>query len=141
MSTPAGARQNRRDPSDEPIATLVQDVGRDLALLIRQEVELAKAETRQSAKKVAMGAGMLGGSGVAGTMAALFASLALWWALSGPLGRGWSALLVAAIWLVIAAGMALLGRHEVAQAGGLPQTAATARQIPEALAGKDTVTR
>lgn len=137
MTSAGGSRPTGRDPSSEPISALLQDVGRDLATLVRQEVELAKAETRQSAKRAALGAGMVGGSGVASTMALLFASLAAWWALGGPLGRGWAALLIAAAWLVVAAGMAALGRRQLAEVQGLPQTAATARQIPEAMAGRD----
>ena len=46
---------------------------------------------------------MLGGAGVAGHFVLLFLSIALWWGLGNEIGRGWSALVVAVVWAVIAA--------------------------------------
>lgn len=43
-------------PADRPLGELVTDVSRDLGLLVRQEVELAKSELRESVKQLAKGA-------------------------------------------------------------------------------------
>ena len=119
------------------VGEIFADISRDLSTLIRQETELAKAEMRQSATKAAKGAGMLGGAGVAGHFVLLFLSVALWWGLGNETGRGWSALVVAALWALIAAVLAAIGKHELTQVKGIPQTTQTAREIPDALKGNE----
>jgi hypothetical protein len=119
------------------VGELFADISRDLSTLIRQETELAKAEMRQSAAKAGKGAGMLGGAGVAGHFVLLFLSIALWWGLGNETGRGWAALVVAAVWAVIAAVLASVGRREIKQVKGIPQTTQTAREIPDALKGNE----
>ena len=119
------------------VGELFADISRDLSTLIRQETELAKAEMRESATKAGKGAGMLGGAGVAGHFVLLFLSIALWWGLGNQIGRGWSALVVAVIWAVIAAVLLSIGRRELKQVKGIPQTTQTAREIPDALKGNE----
>lgn len=119
------------------VGDIFADISRDLSTLIRQETELAKAELRQSATRAGAGAGMLGGAGVAGHFVLLFLSIALWWSLGSAIGRGWSAVVVAVIWAVIAAVLAAMGRSKLKQVKGIPQTTATAREIPDALKGNE----
>jgi hypothetical protein len=119
------------------VGELFADISRDLSTLIRQETELAKAEMRESAARAGKGAGLLGGAGVAGHFVLLFLSIALWWGLGNEIGRGWSALVVAAIWAVVAAVLATIGRREIKQVKGIPQTTQTAREIPDALKGNE----
>lgn len=119
------------------VGDILTDISRDLSTLIRQETELAKAEMRQSATRAGKGAGMLGGAGVAGHFVLLFLSVALWWGLGNEMGRGWSALVVAVLWAVIAAVLASIGRREIKQVKGIPQTTQTAREIPDALKGNE----
>ncbi|WP_353952032.1 phage holin family protein [Knoellia sp. S7-12] len=119
------------------VGDLFADITRDLSTLIRQETELAKAEIRQSAMKAGKGAGMLGGAALAGHFMLMFLSISLWWGLGNEIGRGWSALVVAAVWAVIAAVLARIGRSEIKQAKGIPQTTQTAREIPDALKGNE----
>jgi hypothetical protein len=119
------------------VGELFADISRDLSALIRQETELAKAELRQSASKAGKGAGMLGGAGVAGHFVLLFLSIALWWGVGNETGRGWSALIVAAVWAVIALVLVTIGRRERKQVKGIPQTTETAREIPDALKGNE----
>jgi hypothetical protein len=128
------------DPSSRSLSNvgdIFADISRDLSTLIRQETELAKAEVRQSATRAGTGAGMLGGAGVAGHFVLLFLSIALWWGLGSSSGRGWSAVVVAVIWAVIAAVLAAMGRAKLKQVKGIPQTTATAREIPDALKGNE----
>jgi hypothetical protein len=112
-------------------------VAEDLSILMRQEVELARAEIRQSATRAGKGAGMLAGAGLGGYMVALFASAAAWWGIGDSTGHGWSALIVAAIWLVIASILGLLGRRELSAVSGTPRTVQTAKKIPDALRGNE----
>ncbi|WP_235565196.1 phage holin family protein [Arthrobacter sp. Soil764] len=101
--------------------------------MMRQEVELAKAEAKQSATRAGKGAGMLAGAGVGGHFVLLFLSLALMWALGAIMPLGWSALIVAVIWGIIAAVLASIGRKELKQIKGLPQTGETLSEIPPTL--------
>ena len=119
------------------VGELFADISRDLSTLIRQETELAKAELRQSATRAGKGAGMLGGAAMAGHFVLLFLSITLWWGLGNQIGRAWSALVVAVVWAVIAAVLASVGRREIKQVKGIPQTTETAREIPAALKGNE----
>src|SRR6476469_104324 len=109
---------------------------------MRQEVELAKSEIRQSATRAGKGSGMLAGAAVGGHMVLLFLSIALWWSLGNAIGRGWSALVVTVIWAVIAAVLAVVGRSSLKSAPGMPRTTDTVKDIPGALTPHpDTVAR
>jgi hypothetical protein len=119
------------------IGELLADVSQDLTTLLRQEVELAKAEVKQSATRAGKGAGMFAGAGLAGHMVLLFFSVAAWWAIGDSTGHGWSALIVAGIWLLIAAVLAILGRTELKEIKGVPQTADTVKKIPNAIKGNE----
>ncbi|WP_200913007.1 phage holin family protein [Arthrobacter sp. Leaf69] len=115
------------------LGDLLGDVTRDMSTLMRQEVELAKVELKQSATRAGKGAGMLAGAGVAGHFVLLFLSLALWWALGTLMGLGWSAVVVAVIWGIVAAILAAMGRKELNAIKGMPQTAETLQEIPPTL--------
>ena len=119
------------------IGELLADVGQDVTTLLRQEFELAKAEVRQSATRAAKGAGMFAGAGVSGHMVLLFVSIAVWWGLGNSIGHGWSAIVVAAIWLIIGALLAALGRGELKTITGVPLTADTVKKIPNAVTGNE----
>ena len=115
------------------IGELLGDVTRDLSTLMRQEVELAKAELKQTTTRAGKGAGMLAGAGIGGHFVLLFLSLALMWALGAIMALGWAALIVAVIWAIIAAVLASTGRKELQQIKGLPQTGETLSEIPPTL--------
>ncbi|MGA8790004.1 MAG: phage holin family protein [Paenarthrobacter sp.] len=116
-----------------PLGELLSDLTRDVSTLMRQEVELAKVELKESATKAGKGAGMLAGAAWAGHITVLFLSLALWWALGQLVGLGWSAVIVAVIWGIVAAVLAAKGRKELNTIKGMPQTAETVKEIPPAL--------
>ena len=125
-------------PPRQSVGDLLGDVTRDLSTLMRQEVELAKAEARQSAKAAAKGGSLYAGAAVAGHFVLLFVSIALWWALGDALDSwAWSAVIVAVIWAIVAAVLAARARAETKQVGGLPQTTDTVKKIPNALHGHE----
>jgi hypothetical protein len=132
LAQPTTVREESRS-----IGELLGDVSKDLTTLIRQEVELAKAEAKQSATKAGKGIGMFVAAGIGAFFLLLFLSISLWWAIGNQIGRGWAALIVAAIWAVIALILALVGKKELEKIKGLPQTADTVGKIPNALKGNE----
>ncbi len=119
------------------VGDLLSAVSADLTTLLRQEVELAKAEVRQSATKAGKGAGMLAGAGVAGHMVLVFVSLSACWGIAQWVGLAWGALIIAGVWALIAAVLAAQGRANLKKVQGLPRTTETAKNIPKAVAGKE----
>jgi nitrate/nitrite transporter NarK len=104
---------------------------------MRQELDLAKAEMKQEASKSGKAAGMLGGAGFAGYMVALFVSLAAWWALANGMDEAWAALIVAAVWAVIAAVLYSSGRKKMREVHLTPdRTVSTLKNVPDALKGR-----
>ena len=122
---------------ERSIGELMGDVSRDLSLLLRQEVELAKAELKESGSRIGKGSGMLAGAGVAAFLTVLFLSIALWWALGLVMGNAWSGVVVAIIWAIVAAILVTIGRGELNRVRGLPTTAETVSKIPNALKGNE----
>ena len=130
------------DPSEDTsrpsLGSLLADITTDLSTLMRQEVQLAKAELAQSAKTAGKGAGMLSGAAVAGYFVLLFLSIALWWALANLFDSfGWAALVVAILWGIVAAVLAMRGRAELREIEGAPKTADSMKKIPNALKGHE----
>lgn len=119
------------------IGEILTDVGQNVTTLLRQEVELAKAEAKQSASKAGKGIGMYAGAAVAGLLFLVFLSIAAWWALGTVIGNGWSGLIVAVVWAIIAAVLASVGKKELDKIRGLPKTAETVGQIPNAVKGHE----
>ena len=119
--------------ADTSLGDLLAEVSRDLSTLMRQEIELAKAELSQSAKRAGRGAGLLGGAGYAAIMSVLFLSIALWWGLGHLIDNGWSAVVVAVIWGVAALVLYARGRRELKAVEGAPNTAESLKKIPETL--------
>ena len=117
--------------ANESLGSLLGEVTRDISTLMRQEVELAKAELKQSAGKAGKGAGMFGGAALAGYFTLLFLSIALWWGLGHLIDNGWSAVVVALIWGIIGLVLFLRGKKELKQVEGLPQTTDSIKKIPE----------
>jgi len=130
MSDPTPSEQKAANTS---LGELLGEVTSDLSTLMRQELELAKAELRQSATRAGKGAGMLGGAAYAAMMAIFFLSVALWWALAYLVGFGWSAVIVAVLWGVIGLVLYLSGRSQLKKAEGAPQTVDTLKRIPDAV--------
>ncbi|MBX0300944.1 phage holin family protein [Cryobacterium sp. 1639] len=124
---------SERKAADTSLGDLLSEVTRDVSVLMRQEVELAKAEVKQSATRAGKGAGMLGGAGYAGHLTVLFLSFAAWWGLGHVIDIAWAAVIVAVIWGIVAAILFVLGRKEMQAIKGAPETVDSLKQIPDAL--------
>jgi putative superfamily III holin-X len=119
MAVRARSAANGRhgDLRDLGTGELVKQLSNQVSSLVRQEVQLAKAEAAEKGKKAGVGAGIFGGAGVAGllTLGSLTAFLILVLALAIP---AWaSALLVTALWAAVAGVLALQGRNKLREMG------------------------
>lgn len=124
---------SERKAADTSLGDLLGEVTRDISTLMRQEVELAKAEVRQSATRAGKGAGLFGGAGYAGHLTVLFLSFAAWWGLSHLIDIAWAALVIAVVWAIVAAVLFVLGRKELQAVKGAPRTVDSLKKIPDAL--------
>jgi MFS family permease len=101
---------------ERPVGDLVKEATEQAQTLVRQEIELAKAELSEKGKKAGIGAGMFGGAGLFG----LFAFGALTAAFIGAVDLAvpfWAAaLIVAAVYGAIAGALALTGKNKVQEA-------------------------
>jgi hypothetical protein len=111
--TVSGEGTNRPDDST---ADLLKDLSEQTTRLVRQELELAKAEVSAKGKQVGIGAGMLGGAGLLGLYAVGALTAAAIAALSLSLATWLAALIVAVIWAAAAGVAALIGKKKVRQA-------------------------
>jgi uncharacterized membrane protein YqjE len=111
------------------LGQIVGDITSDMSTLIRQEMDLAKAEMKQEVSKLGKGVGMFGGAGVAGFFALFFVSLALTYLLDNWMPVELAALIVAVVWGIAAAVLALRGRKEMKAANpALPTTQQTLKE-------------
>lgn len=101
---------------DRPTGELLRDLSDHTTTLVKQEMELAKAELQEKGKQAGLGAGMFGGAGLfgLGAFAALTACLIA--ALDQVMAIWLAALVVAVAYAVIAAVLAMTGKQKVKQA-------------------------
>ena len=101
---------------DRALADLMRDLSQQSTELIRQEIELAKAELRQKGKAAGIGAGMFGAAGLIALFAvgALTACLIL--ALATAMDAWLAALVVAVVYLAAAGVAALVGKGKMQEA-------------------------
>jgi tetrahydromethanopterin S-methyltransferase subunit G len=119
------------------LGEVMGDLTRNVSTLLQQEVALAKAELSQSGKRAGKGIGLFAGAAIAGILFLVFLSVSDWWGLGQFIGNQWSALVVAAVWVIVAIILALAGKKEMERIRGLPQTAETVGEIPNALKGHE----
>ena len=102
---------------ERPLGEVAKDLTSDLSLLVRQEIELAKAEMAEKGRTAAPGLGMFGGAGVVALCAAgaLTAFLVLVLALFLP--EWFAALAVGVVLAAVAYVLIKQGKERVAEAG------------------------
>ncbi len=109
------------DSERSSLGEIVGEITSDLSTLMRQELDLMKAELKAEATKAGTGVGMLGGAGFAGYFLLLFLSVALMAALDAVMPLGWAALIVAALWGIVAAVLAASGRTKLRNVNPKPE--------------------
>ncbi|MEH0938139.1 phage holin family protein [Micromonospora psammae] len=136
MSTSFPSGTGGPDKSQASVGELLADASRNFSLLMRQEVDLAKAELREEARTVGTTAGMFAAAAIAALLTLLFVSHALWWGLSNVMDQGWAALIVAVLWAVIGGVLASRARTQLRTIRTLARTKETAREVPDAVRGR-----
>jgi xanthine/uracil permease len=107
---------------ERSLGDLFSDLSRETTTLVRQEVQLAKAELTQSATEAARGIGMLVAGGAVAYAGLLFLLLAI---VFGLIEAGWdpwlSALVVGLVVVVIGAVLVLRARESLKPANLAPR--------------------
>jgi hypothetical protein len=119
MTAPAPGEH--RSVSDASVGELVKDVAENLTTLVRQEIELAKIETKAEVAKASKAGGAFGGAGLAGWIAIVFLSLAAMFGLGAAMPLGWAALIVGVVWAVVGGALAMYGRTKIRQVNPVPE--------------------
>ncbi len=129
MSTAAPEPTDPQPGETRSLGQIVGDITSDMSTLVRQEIDLAKSEMKQEVSKLGKGAGMLGAAGLAGYLTLFFLSFELTYLLDNWMPLELGALIVALLWGIAAAVLALRGRKEIKQAN--PQLPVTQQTIKE----------
>jgi putative superfamily III holin-X len=107
---------------ERSLGDLFSDLSRETTTLVRQEVQLAKAELTQSATEAARGIGMLVAGGAVAYAGLLFLLLAI---VFGLIEAGWeawlSAVVVGLVVVAVGAVLVLRGRESLKPANLAPQ--------------------
>jgi hypothetical protein len=113
------SRQESSDVGDlreRSLPELLKQLSQEVTQLLKQEIELAKAEVGEKGRQAGKGAGLLGSAGVIGlgAVGALTACFIL--ALNAVMPAWLAALIVAVVYGVVAAILAMQGRNRIRQA-------------------------
>ena len=109
-------RTTNSDAREMSTGELFKRLTQQTSTLVRQEVDLAKAELAQKGKESGVGAGILGGSGVLALFGVAALTTAAIAALSEAMEVWAAALIVAAVYLAVAGVLALTGRNRLQEA-------------------------
>ena len=112
----ANGQGGSADPRDHSIGELVKDLATETSTLVRQEIDLAKAEMTERGKRAGKGAGMLGAAALVGLLAAGALTACLIAALDKAMATWLAALVVTVVFGAIAAALAMAGRKQIQEA-------------------------
>jgi len=113
MSTGPYAEEDLRQ---QPIGELLKRLSTETSTLVKQELDLAKAEMAQKGKRAGVGAGFVGASGVIGLLALGALTTTLIAALDLAMPLWLAALIVTLVYGAIAGVLALKGKNKVQEA-------------------------
>jgi len=101
---------------DQSIGELVKELATETSTLVRQELDLAKAEMTERGKRAGKGAGMLGAGALVGLLAAGALTACLVAALDLAMATWLAALIVTVVYAAIAGALAMTGRKQIREA-------------------------
>lgn len=128
------ARATSQADGSASIGQLVASIKDDLTGLVRDEIELAKAELKQDAKEAALGGAMTAVAAFLGLMAFILASFALVYGVHAlGLGLGWAFLVVAGAYVLVALVLLLAARSRFGRISKAERTKTTVRDAASAL--------
>ena len=110
------SRQNEQ-LREQPIGELLKQLANETTTLVRQELDLAKAEMREKGKKAGPGFGMIGAAGGVALLALGAFTACLILALDGVMPNWLAALIVAVAYGAVAAVLYVRGKEKVDDVG------------------------
>lgn len=132
MTTTGGT--SRDDTDTMSTGQLVASIKDDLTGLVRGEIELAKAELRESAGRAGLGGALSAAAGYLAVLATVLLSIAFGYGLVAlGLHPGWAFLIAGGAYLLVAAVLALIARNRFQRVRGPERAKRTAAQFSQAL--------
>lgn len=126
MTVSGNGVATKAEPS---LGELVAAASRDASILIRSEIELAKAELTAEAKKAAVGGGMFGAAGLFGLFAFIFLSFGAVYGLDKTALDLWACfLIVGGAYLLLAGILAAVGLRSLKKMGPPERTQRTIKE-------------
>jgi uncharacterized membrane protein YqjE len=123
------AAHDDTDPRDRSLGDLVGSLSTQTSTLVRKEIELARVELQEKGKVAGRGAGLLAGGAVFGLLALGALTAALIAVLSLAMDTWIAALIVMALWAIVAAVLAKAGQNALKRATPpAPQTVETVKE-------------
>jgi hypothetical protein len=113
----ASTDQTRVGLHEQPIGELLKQLANETTTLVRQELDLAKAEMREKGRIAGPAVGMIGAAGAAALLAAGALTAFLILALDGLMANWLAALIVAVVYGAAAAFLYLRGKARVDAVG------------------------
>ena len=104
------------DLTDRSTGELLKQLSTETTTLVKQEIDLMKAELAEKAKPAGLGAGMFGAAGLFGVGAFLALTAFFIALIDGALPIWAAALIVAAVYAAIAGVLVMTGRQKVKEA-------------------------
>ena len=105
------------DLREQPVSDLLKQLSQETTTLVKQELELAKAEMTEKGKKAGLGAGFIGGGALFGLGAFGAFTTFLIALIQTAVNHTWlAALIVTAVYGAIAAVLALRGKDKLQEA-------------------------
>src|SRR5579862_2091976 len=98
---------------EQPLGDLVKELASQTSTLVRQELELARAEMTQKGREAGAAGAMFGAAGLVALLGLIALTLMLIAALATGMDVWLAALIVTAVYLLVAAGLALAGRSRL----------------------------
>jgi uncharacterized membrane protein YqjE len=133
---------NGNDPDDQTLGQLVNQISENASTLIREEIELAKAEVEQKVKRLAMGGVVAGVAGFFVLIGLIFVFQTIAWGISDAFFPNdiWAGFLITTVLLFLLAALGGFIAYRSFQAGAPPipdQAIEEAKLIREALEHPD----
>lgn len=123
------AQQPAEDLHERPLGDLLKQLSQETATLVRQEIELAKAEVATTGKRAGIGAGMVGAAGIVGFLALGAFTAFLILVLNTFMPAWLAALIVTLVYGAVAGVLAIRGKDKVQEATPpAPQTVETVKE-------------
>ena len=123
-------QRNGDSARDQSTGELFKQLSEQTSTLVRQEVDLAKAELTEKGKQAGVGAGMFGAAGLLGVLGVAVITTAVILLLDNAVADWVAAAIVGAVYLTAAGVVALMGRDRVREATPLApeQTVETVKE-------------